>query len=145
MNLNCYSQFNTGWECGFENVRLHMTDMKGLSSHTVSCHWQLRTFTACKKQCFQHIPTHATRCLPTHQHTLQTRWDLITCILIDGYQFFRATICFHFSFALKMVATNSSQNSQSFTKVHGTISQKTKILIHTMVRISDLIWEHINL
>jgi hypothetical protein len=109
MNLNCYSQFNTGWECGFANFRLHMMDMKGLSSHTVSCHWQLCTFTTCQRQCFQHIPTHATRCLPTHQHTLQTIWDLITCILIYGYQCFRATTCFHSSFALKMVATNSSQ------------------------------------
>lgn len=31
--LNCYSQSNTGWECGFANVRLNMMDMKGISSH----------------------------------------------------------------------------------------------------------------
>jgi len=86
-----------------------MTDTKKLSSHRMSCHWQLRTFTTCQRQCFQHIPTHATRCLRTHQHTLQTRWDLITCIIIDGYQFFRANICCHSSFALKMLVTNSSQ------------------------------------
>jgi len=37
------------------------------------------------------------------------------------------------------------KNSQSFIKLHGIISQKTTILIHTTVRTSDLIWEHINL
>jgi len=106
--LNCYSQSNTEWQCGFANVRLHLTDLKGLSSHTMPCHWQICTFTTCHRQCFQHIPTHGTRCLPSHQHPLQTRWDLITCILIDGYQCFRATLCFHSSTALKMVATNYS-------------------------------------
>jgi len=85
-----------------------MTGMKGISSHTMPRHWQLGTFTTCHRQCFQHIPTHASRCLPTHQHTLQTRWDRKTCILIDGYQCFRAILCFHSSSALKMVATNSS-------------------------------------
>ena len=122
MNLNFYSQFINGWECGFANVRLHLMGMKGLSSHTKSCHWQLRTFTTCRRQCFQHIPTHGTRCLPTHQHILQTRWDLIRCILIDGYQRFRATISFHSSFALKMEAKNSSQ---------------------TLAIISETTWHHI--
>ena len=64
-----------------------------LSSHTVPCHWQLRAFTTCHRRCFQHIPTHGTRFLPSHQHPLQARWDLITCILVDGYQCFRVTLC----------------------------------------------------
>jgi hypothetical protein len=71
--LNCYSQSNTGRECGFSTVRLNLTDMKGLTSQTMPCHQQLCTFTTCHRQCFQHIPTHAPRCLPTHQHTLQKK------------------------------------------------------------------------